>query len=114
MDIFVFILCIITLIINVIISNENMKNREKLDAFIKATAVYATAYDAMAANYNKAAASFTAMKEVTDNQADLLESILKGNIPVLEPLLQRPQGTKAGRKSAKVRSGTTTKSTKQG
>lgn len=96
MEAFFFGLSFLILIINILISNENIKNREALTKFVKSAKTYENA--------------FNAMREVTNNQAELLESILSGKLPLLNPSPQGQQRAKATRKSRKIGSDTPTDS----
>lgn len=111
MEAFFFALSVVILIINILVANENIKNRNTITLFISAIDTYVAAYTTMVAKFNEVAIAFNATKEVTDNQAELLESILSGKIPVLNPVLDTPQRTSKARKSRKVSKDTPRKST---
>lgn len=85
MDSIAFWLVMGNLLINAVVFNEQLKHLRKLKAFVAAAKVYANAYNLMAIKYNEVASGFNEMKEVTDNQAALLEIALA----YLEPL---PEG----------------------
>lgn len=72
----VFFLVVLNILINSYVLNQVIKDRRVLSAFVDASQLYANAYTAMALRYNEVASAFNDVKEVSDNQADVLEAIL--------------------------------------
>lgn len=72
----VFFLIIFNILINSYVLNQVIKDRRVMAAFVEAANLYANAYTAMAKKYNEVALAFNDVKEVSDNQADVLDAIL--------------------------------------
>lgn len=76
MDWFVFFLVMGNIFINALVLNSNIKDRVAMRTFVNASKIYADAYNTMARKYNEAVAAFDLVREVSDNQAELIEAIL--------------------------------------